>query len=129
MAKKYIARIDNIVYRGKIYNRGDQILVDDNEKMNEYRWMTEAAYKAEFEKIVKSTADLTDKEAKKKITDLTAKLDAAEKENAELKKQLETVEQARADAEGKLSTALTDVENLQKQVKDLTAKLDAASKK
>lgn len=129
MAKKYIARIDNIVYRGKIYNRGDQILVDDNDKMNEYRWMTEAAYKAEFEKIVKSTADLTDKEAKKKITDLTAKLDAAEKENAELKKQLETVEQARADAEGKLSTALTDVENLQKQVKDLTAKLDAASKK
>lgn len=129
MAKKYIARIDNIVYHGKIYNRGDQILVDDNEKMNEYRWMTEAAYKAEFEKIVKSTADLTDKEAKKKITDLTAKLDAAEKENAELKKQLETVEQARADAEGKLSTALTDVENLQKQVKDLTAKLDAASKK
>lgn len=129
MAKKYIARIDNIVYHGKIYNRGDQILVDDNEKMNEYRWMTEAAYKAEFEKIVKSTADLTDKEAKKKIIDLTAKLDAAEKENAELKKQLETVEQARADAEGKLSTALTDVENLQKQVKDLTAKLDAASKK
>lgn len=129
MAKKYIARIDNIVYHGKIYNRGDQILVDDNEKMNEYRWMTEAAYKAEFEKIVKSTADLTDKEAKKKITDLTAKLDAAEKENAELKKQLETVEQARADVEGKLSTALTDVENLQKQVKDLTAKLDAASKK
>lgn len=129
MAKKYIARIDNIVYHGKIYNRGDQILVDDNEKMNEYRWMTEAAYKAEFEKIVKSTADLTDKEAKKKITDLTAKLDAAEKENAELKKQLETVEQARADAEGKLSTALTDIENLQKQVKDLTAKLDAASKK
>lgn len=129
MAKKYIARIDNIVYHGKIYNRGDQILVDDNEKMNEYRWMTEAAYKAEFEKIVKSTADLTDKEAKKKITDLTAKLDAAEKENAELKKQLETVEQARADAEGKLSTALTDVENLQKQVKDLTAKLDTASKK
>ena len=129
MAKKYIARIDNIVYHGKIYNRGDQILVDDNEKMNEYRWMTEAAYKAEFEKIVKSTADLTDKEAKKKITDLTAKLDAAEKENAELKKQLETVEQARADAEGKLSTALTDVEKLQKQVKDLTAKLDAASKK
>ena len=129
MAKKYIARIDNIVYHGKIYNRGDQILVDDNEKMNEYRWMTEAAYKAEFEKIVKSTADLTDKEAKKKITDLTAKLDAAEKENAELKKQLETVEQARADAEGKLSTALTDVENVQKQVKDLTAKLDAASKK
>lgn len=129
MAKKYIARIDNIVYHGKIYNRGDQILVDDNEKMNEYRWMTEAAYKAEFEKIVKSTADLTDKEAKKKITDLTAKLDAAEKENAELKKQLETVEQARADAEGKLSTALTDVENLQKQVKDLTAKLDASSKK
>lgn len=129
MAKKYIARIDNIVYHGKIYNRGDQILVDDNEKMNEYRWMTEAAYKAEFEKIVKSTADLTDKEAKKKITDLTAKLDAAEKENAELKKQLETVEQARADAEGKLSTALTDVENLQKQVKDLTAKLDATSKK
>lgn len=129
MAKKYIARIDNIVYHGKIYNRGDQILVDDNEKMNEYRWMTEAAYKAEFEKIVKSTADLTDKEAKKKITDLTAKLDAAEKENAELKKAVGTVEQARADAEGKLSTALTDVENLQKQVKDLTAKLDAASKK
>ena len=62
-------------------------------------------------------------------TDMTAKPESGEKENAELKKQLETVEQARADAEGKLSTALTDVENLQKQVKDLTAKLDAASKK
>ena len=103
MSKKYIAKVNNIFFKGKIYNVGDPVLVDDKEEMNSGRWESEKEYNARMEKIAQDTGSLTEKESVAKIQDLTAKLEEAEK--------------AKADADAKIV-------ELEKQVKDLTAKLE-----
>ena len=49
MTKKYIAKMNNIFFKGKRYNVGDPVLVDDKEEMNAARWETEKEYNARKE--------------------------------------------------------------------------------
>nr|DAI54723.1 MAG TPA: hypothetical protein [Caudoviricetes sp.] len=83
MSKKYIAKMNNIFFKGKRYNVGDPVLVDDKEEMNAARWETEKEYNARNEKIAQATMDLTEKESIAKINDLSAKLEDAEKAQKE----------------------------------------------
>lgn len=123
MSKKYVALVDNIVFMGKRYDKDQMILVADDQEMNKGRWQEESEWQAAQEKIVKATSNLTEKESKKKIKDLTEKLEDANKEKTGIESQLKISEQARADAEGKLETAKTDIANLQAQIKSLTERL------
>ena len=89
MSKKYIAKMNNIFFKGKRYNVGDPVLVDDKEEMNAARWETEKEYNARNEKIAHATMDLTEKESVAKIKDLSDKLEKAEADNKSLKEELE----------------------------------------
>lgn len=125
MSKKYVALIDNIVFMGKRYDKGQMILVADDQEMNKGRWQDESAWQESQEKLVKESSDLTDKEAVKKIKDLNEKLVDVNKEKTGIESQLKISEQARVDAEGKLATAKIDIANLQAEVNSLTERLVA----
>lgn len=83
MSKKYFAIRDNIYFNGRIYNKGNDILVDDAVAMD-CNWKTEKDYMAELEVQAKAVNGLTESEKDVKIKDLTAKLRAAEKKIKEL---------------------------------------------
>lgn len=118
MSKKYIAKVNNIFFKGKRYNVGDPVLVDDKEEMNAARWETEKEYTARNEKIAQATMDLTEKESIAKINDLSEKLENAEKAQKEAEDKV-------ADLEKQIKTLTEDLEkrdakiaDLEKQVKD-----------
>lgn len=113
MSKKYIAKMNNIFFKGKRYNVGDPVLVDDEEKMNVGRWETEEEFNARNEKIAKTTSGLTEKESAAKIKDLTAKLEEAEKKIAEAKDKI-------ADLEGTIEKMKKD--SAKKDSKDAKSK-------
>ena len=81
--------MNNIFFKGKRYNVGDPVLVDDKEEMNAARWETEKEYLTRVEKVAKDTMGLTEKESTAKIVDLTSKLEKAEADNKSLKEELE----------------------------------------
>lgn len=90
--------MNNIFFKGKRYNVGDPVLVDDKEEMNTARWETEKEYLARVEKVAKDTMGLTEKESAAKIVDLTSKLEDAEKAQkkaedkvVDLEKQIKTL--------------------------------------
>ena len=118
MSKKYIAKMNNIFFKGKRYNIGDPVLVDDKEEMIAARWETEKEYNARNEKIAHATMDLTEKESIEKIKDLSDKLEVAEKAQkeaedkvADLEKQIKTL----TEDLGKKDAMIADLE---KQIKD-----------
>lgn len=81
--------MNNIFFKGKRYNVGDPVLVDDKEEMNAARWETEKEYNARNEKIAQATMGLTEKESVAKIKDLSDKLEKAESDIKSLKEELE----------------------------------------
>lgn len=81
--------MNNIFFKGKRYNVGDPVLVDDKEEMNAARWETEKEYLTRVEQVAKDTMGLTEKESAAKIVDLTSKLEKTEAENKSLKEELE----------------------------------------
>ena len=50
MSKKYVALIDNIVFMGKRYDKGQMILVADDQEMNKGRWQDESTWQESQEK-------------------------------------------------------------------------------
>jgi hypothetical protein len=89
MSKKFIAQVNNIIFRGKRYDKGDEVLVDNSVQMNAARWLDFETHQKNLEVSVKETSDLTDSESKKKIADLTKKLAESEKKIKELEKSKE----------------------------------------
>lgn len=92
MSKKYFAIRDNIYFNGRIYDKGNDILVDDSVSMD-CNWKTEKDYMAELEAQVKAVNGLTESEKDIKIKDLTAKLRAAEKKIKDLETKQVTSEE------------------------------------
>lgn len=115
MSKKYIAKMNNIFFKGKRYNVGDPVLVDDKEEMNAARWETEKEYNARNEKIAQATMDLTEKESIAKINDLSAKLEDAEKAQKEAEDKV-------ADLEKQIKTLTEDLGKKDAMIAELEAK-------
>jgi len=103
MAKKYYAQVDNIIYGGKRYNRGDVILVDDKAEMNKHRWLTEKEYEEKQAKVVKATVNLTPTEKDHKIADLQTKLTKAEDDLKEANEKLKAADDECAKLKAKLA--------------------------
>ena len=86
MSKKFIAQVNNIIFRGKRYDKGDEVLVDNSVEMNKFRWLDNETHQKNLEVSVKESSDLTDAESKKKIADLTRKLAESENKLKDLEK-------------------------------------------
>lgn len=97
MSKKYIAKMDNIFFKSKIYGKGDTVLVDDKEEMPEGRWQLFSEYEKEQEDLRKAAdPSLSNAEKDKRIENLAEEIVDLKRENkrlmAELKKAKETKE-------------------------------------
>ena len=44
MSKKFVALVDNIIFKGKRYDKGSSVLIDDKEQMHNGRWMEMSEY-------------------------------------------------------------------------------------
>lgn len=69
MSKKYIAKRDNIFFSGKIYSKGETVLVDDKAKMND-NWILESEYIKQREEELKQYASAKDAEKDKYVAEL-----------------------------------------------------------
>jgi chromosome segregation ATPase len=140
MSKKFIAKVDNITFKGKRYSLNDEVLVDNSEKMNPFRWVEFNEFQEQQEKIARDTTDITIDEAKLKIKNLQlqlensgndesfkileAELEERDKNIADLELEIKSSETLKIKLENQLKKAIEEIEYLKAESKKSDKKSD-----